>query len=150
VDNFAQLLFLRWEEAQKALGLSPGHIKLTWEISDNYDHFHTTRGYGVTMHQGGKCCHLVFATKILDADKTRQDGIIRHEIGHVLDMCIPARSLNEWALDWDVQLPPQKQAEIRADKIAEAVWGEPIFYDKPHHIQSTCCGVSPRPAYLGA
>lgn len=150
MDNFAQLLALRWKQTQKELGLTPGKIILTWEISDNYEHFHTERGYGVTILRAPCNCHLAFPQKMLKASKTRQDGIIRHELGHVLDMCISERKLNAWALGWDVQLPPQKQAELRADKIAEAVWGEKLYYDEPNHIQSTCCGVYPRPAYLGA
>lgn len=149
MDSFAQLLALRWKETQKTVGLAPGQIELTWEISDNYDHFHTVRGYGVTIQRGVCKCHVAFPLKMLKADKSRQDGIIRHELGHVLDMCIPERDLNEWALGWDVKLPSQKHAELRADAIAEAVWGERLYYDEPHHVQSTCCGVYPRPTYLG-
>lgn len=149
LEAFKKLLFLRWKEAQQIAGLSPNRIIVTWEISDNYDHFHTTRGYGVTIHRGACKCHLAFPHKILKADVHRQDGVIRHEIGHVFDMCIKPDVLNEWAEEQGVKLPAVKHAELRADKIAEAIWKEKIKYDEPHHIQSTCCGVYPRPAYLG-
>lgn len=148
-DAFAQLLAQRWEEAQKALGLSSGAVSLTWELTDNYPHFHTPRGYGVTFGPFHKPlrCHLAFATKIVNEPESLQDGIIRHELGHVLDMCTVSSALDRWARSKGYVLPPTKKAERRADSIAEAIWRSPIRYDS-NLVQSTTTGVYPRPLSL--
>jgi hypothetical protein len=146
VERFAQLLSSRWVEAQQRLGI-PGQIRLSWEITDDYPHFKTKRGYGVTMWDGKPACHMGYASKILHADHKRADGIVRHEIGHVMDLCLPAGALDQWAASQGVQLP--KTVERRADAIAEAIWGEPLSYDKADLVQTTGKGHCPRPKHLG-
>ena len=145
MEPFAQLLSLRWGEAQQRLGI-PGRIRLSWEVTPDYEHFHTPRGFGVTFYNGEPACHLAFAPKLLSSPVTRQDGIIRHELGHVLDLCVRKRDLNAWAEAQGVFLP--RTPERRADAIAEAIWGEPILYDRDL-VQSTTRGRAPRPAHLG-
>ena len=126
----------------------PGRIRLSWEITDDYPHFHTPRGYGVTFHNGGPACHLAFPYKMLQAKKSRQDGVIQHELGHVLDLCIRSSDLDAWALSQGIELPPPKHAEIRADAIVHAVWGKALKYDKDL-VQTTGRGTAPRPRHLG-
>jgi hypothetical protein len=74
------------------------------------------------------------------------DGIVRHELGHVVDLCFPEAAVDQWAERHGVQLP--KTDERRADAIAELLWKEPIRYDKDL-VQSTREGVTPRPRHLG-
>lgn len=143
--RFGELLARRWGEAQSALGLPPGAVKLTWDIGP-FPHFKSKRGYGVTFHHGGSCCHLRFAKKTLTAPIHRADGLIRHELGHVFDFVCEAPELDAWAETRGVSLP--KTQERRADAIAEAIWGVPVRYDKDL-VQSSTKGVAPRPKHLG-
>lgn len=151
--EFTALLNRRWAEMQNALGLAPGRIRLTWELTPDYPHFHTPRGFGVTFHNPGvMACHLAFAPKILApayANRKRQDGIIRHELGHVVDFCVSPGSLDRWARRRGVTLP--RTPERRADAIAHAVWGKPIRYDRHLMVQTTAQkDTSPRrPTKLG-
>ena len=77
--------------------------------------------------------------------QTRLDALAK--IGHVIDLCVDARPLNSWALSRGVRLP--KTVERRADAIAEAIWGEPILYDRKLYVQNTLRGTTPRPKHLG-
>jgi hypothetical protein len=80
-------------------------------------------------------CAICVAPKMLDAAADRVRGVLMHEIGHAVDF---QRTPDH----------PHHRAERRADKIAEAIWNIPIRYDADT-VQSTCCGVHPRPAHLG-
>ena len=146
--NISQLAELRQRQCEEALGYG---LDLTWDIGP-YKHFKTKRGFGVTFtrHNNPEWghCHIRLAKKLLLAPQTRQDGIIRHELGHVLDLTCKPEALDRWALIRGVHLPPQEHGEIRADAIAHAVWGEPLRYDQDT-VQSTCCGVDRRPKHLG-
>lgn len=155
---FGGLLQQRWAEALEAIQLPPGTLNVTWALGTDYPHFKTKRGYGVTFFdskpgkvpptvpKAGPSVHMMYAKKILEAPFHRADGIVRHEFGHVLDLCLPSRSVDRWALQRGIRLPHTD--ERRADAIAQAVWGEPILYDKDL-VQSTSTGVSPRPRHLG-
>jgi hypothetical protein len=92
---------------------------------------------------------LQFAPKIESACPERADGVVRHEIGHVLDFLYEAPRLDAWAAARGVQLP--RTPERRADKIAEAVWREPICYDKSIYVQTTQQHgtLKARPKHLG-
>lgn len=145
MDHFAKLLSCRWVEAQEAVGV-PGQIRLTWEITDAYPHFKKKRGYGVTFHDGQPACHMAYPPKIFHADYERADAIVRHEIGHVIDLCVPQNALDHWARMRGVVLPHTQ--ERRADEIARAIWGTPLSYDKDL-VQTTGKGKYPRPKHLG-
>jgi hypothetical protein len=147
LEELDQLLAQRWMEAQARAQVPPGLVKLTWDLG-HYEHFSKPRGYAVTFNWGKPHCHLRMAHKILKAPEHRVDGIIRHEIGHVLDLTRPAAKLNRWAIGRRVRLPGPVGGERRADAIAEAVWRSPIRYDDDL-VQSTTHGVAPRPAHLG-
>lgn len=143
--KFSDLLRRRWIEACAAVEVDPSIIAITWDIGD-YPHFHQPRGYAVAMANGNGTYHLRFADKILKAPVHRADGLIRHEIGHILDFLFVPESLDQWAVGRRVRLP--HTAERRADAIAEAVWRQPILYDRDT-VQSTHEGKSPRPEHLG-
>jgi hypothetical protein len=135
----------RADDVERVLG---AELKgLTADVGD-YKHFHTARGFGVTFKDVGEPCHVRLAAKLADSNKCRQDGIIRHELGHVVDLSFPEPVLDRWALSRGVQLPPKSQGEIRADAIAEAIWGSKLGYDDAT-VQNVCEGVQRRPAHLG-
>ena len=90
-------------------------------------------GPKVGMHDG--CCAICVAPKMLNAAVTRIRGVLMHEIGHAIDFQYTRNH-------------PNHGSERRADEIAEAIWRIPIRYDADT-VQSTCCGVHPRPAHLG-
>lgn len=146
--TLGQIAHQRQAEAEAALGIP---LSVTWDVGP-YSHFRTKRGFGVTFYQHKNpnwgACHVRLSKKLLPGPQDRQDGIIQHELGHVIDLLTPPASLDRWAAQRGVRLPPQKHGEIRADSIAHAVWGKPLRYDKDT-VQSTCCGVYPRPAHLG-
>lgn len=81
------------------------------------------------------CCVIVVAPKILNADPPRVLGLLMHELGHAVDFLVTPDH-------------PNHGSERRADALAQAIWGIPIRYDGDT-VQSTCCGVHPRPAHLG-
>ena len=143
--TLADLFELRTGEAEVVLG---AELPVTWDIGP-YSHFKTARGFGVTFQDlPYGPCHVRLAKKLLRSTTCRQDGVIRHELGHVVDLVCDPRSLSAWAAHRGVHLAPRRQGELRADDIAEAIWGEPIRYDKAT-VQSACCGVHPRPKRLG-
>jgi hypothetical protein len=139
------LLGRRWAETRNALGPLLVGVDLTWALGD-YPHFRTKRGYGVTFHKGPRYCHLLFAKKMLRAPEHRVDGILRHELGHVVDLTVDPAELNRWAAARGTRLP--STVERRADAVAEAIWRSAIKYDTDL-VQSTTTGVFPRPAHLG-
>jgi hypothetical protein len=143
--KFGDLLRMRWEEACEAIGIDPADIDITWDMGP-YPHFLTKRGYAVAVCQGDGTYHIRFAKKTLDCKVHRADGLIRHEIGHIVDFFVENDKLNHWAANRGVKLPSTD--ERRADAIALAIWGEPIKYDKDL-VQSTRVGKYPRPTHLG-
>ncbi len=144
--TFDELVALRWEETAEAVDFDPVKVDLVWGVGGGYPHFKTLRGYGVTFWDGKPPCRLLFAQKILQAPFHRQDGIVRHELGHVVDMVFGKKKINRWAKQKGVSLASTD--ERRADDIALAIWGEPIRYDRDL-VQSTSYGEYPRPKFLG-
>jgi hypothetical protein len=144
--NFDELVARRWEETAKAVGFDPAKVDLIWGVGGGYPHFKTARGFGVTFWDGQPPCRLLFASKLLDAPFHRQDGIVRHELGHVVDMVFPKQKINAWAKRKGITLASTD--ERRADDIALGIWGEPILYDRDL-VQSTRYGDYPRPKFLG-
>lgn len=106
------------------------------------DHFESARGYATTLVLGGDRFHLRIAERFLSANLDRQDAIIRHEIGHIVDFSLPPHVLAGW---WPnlVSTP-----ERRADQIAACIWGDVIRYDD-EDIQTLLAGAFPRPKRLG-
>jgi hypothetical protein len=98
----------------------------------------------VTFIEGTRC-HMRYADKCLTSPIHRVDAIIRHELGHVLDAQVKPAALDRWARGRGVEL--MHTPELRADGIAQAVWGTPIRYDKDT-VQSTRKGRAFRPPHL--
>ena len=143
-----KLIEMRWDDAQRAFGYRLPQ-QLTWDIG-KWPHFEEDRGYAVTLLQSGKAPHMRFAEKSLKATSTRVDGVLRHEIGHVVDHLIEPVKLNWFASrKWGLRLPDTD--ERRADLIAEGIWGTPIYYDTDLFVQTTSPNGStfPRPEWLG-
>lgn len=105
------------------------------------------RGYAMAIPISPTKVHLRFAKKILVASDHRQDGLIRHELGHAVDFLIPSVELDVWASEVGRMLLP-KSPERRADAIALILWLDQIRYDKDL-VQSTTTGQYPRPKQLG-
>jgi predicted metal-dependent peptidase len=74
---------------------------------------------------------IYFSSKILQSPRSRVEGLLFHELGHVLLM---------QSGDYD-------HSERRADIIAELCFGVPIYYDT-NGVQTTAGGVRPRPSHL--
>ena len=140
--KFSHLVEGRLREAEASLGGI--YLPTTWDIGE-WEHFKTPRGYGVTFVYDDHC-HMRFSDKMKVAPGDRIDGVLRHEIGHVVDHLVPTAELNAWAEERGVTLA--STPELRADDIAEAIWGEPMRYDELA-VQSTRVGKVGRPKYLG-
>jgi hypothetical protein len=133
-NYFDDLIVLRWIETCDYF--PPLHrLSPTFDFGES-SHFEAERGFAV-MRYDGTNFHLRFSTKLLDQSLDRIDGILRHEIGHIVDFSA-------------IELPPglPTTPERRADAIAELIWGQTIYYDADE-VQSLEKGSSPRPQHLG-
>ena len=74
---------------------------------------------------------IYVSPKILDADLPRVEGLLYHELGHVLLM----------------QHGDYDHSENYADYIAELCFSTPIYYDT-EGVQTIAGGARPRPDYL--
>ena len=74
---------------------------------------------------------IYVSPKILDADLPRVEGLLYHELGHVLLM----------------QQGDYDHSEIYADYIAELCFSTPIYYDI-EGVQTIAGGARPRPEHL--
>lgn len=139
-EDLQRMFSLRlWEASQRcAPFLNP---QMSMEMGGS-DHFNSPRGYATTLVMGGDRFHLRVAEKFLTADLDRQDAILRHEIGHIVDFSIPSATLLEWCPG--IASTPER----RADEIAAWLWGDRINYDA-EDIQTLRDGVHPRPERLG-
>lgn len=139
-EGVQQLFSLRLWEAKKRC--SPYlDVTVTLELGGS-DHFNTARGFATTLVLGDDRFHVRIAPKLMQADLDRQDAIIRHEIGHIIDFAVPPDVLFGW-------LPSITETpERRADDLASWLWGDRIFYDNDD-VQTLRPGISPRPERLG-
>ena len=144
MKRLAELMNKRIADTEAALRL---RLPLVWDVGP-YEHFEKPRGFGVTFYKRDQPCHIRLSKKLIKSPQHRQDGIIRHELGHVVDLMFSPAGLDAWASARGVRLPPQKQGEIRADAIAHAIWGKPLRYDADT-VQSTRYGSPVRPPHLG-
>jgi hypothetical protein len=138
------LMERRFSQTCQAIGLD---LNCTWDIGPYY-HFKKKRGFGVTFIHPRRRLHIRLSKKLFLHPHPRADGIIRHELGHVVDEAVGSEELDQWALRRGIELPPPHLGEIRADTIALAIWGEPIRYDKDS-VQNVRHGVVKRPRSLG-
>jgi hypothetical protein len=137
---FLRYIALRVAEAEAALRAP---LAVTYDFGD-YTHFETPRGFGVTFFSEGRC-HMRYSRKAFRHDISRFDGVLKHELGHVIDMLFDPLLVDAWASARGVDLA--KSAERRADDIAHAVWGRPLRYDEDT-VQNSKRGRVGRPAHL--
>lgn len=143
--NTSTRILTRWAEACAAVGMHPEDVSFLFGFEDSYPHFKKKRGFAVCLYHKDGTIELLFAPKTRLQPVHRQEGLIRHELGHALDFLYGA-ALDPWAKSLGYKLP--RTPERRADKIAEVVWGEPIRYDRDL-VQSVLEGKTPRPWHLG-
>lgn len=109
------------------------HLKSNHQIELNVDlvidyegSYPKPRDYAKTT---GECIYL--SPKILIASRDRIEGLLRHELGHVLLMQVG---------DYD-------HSEREADLVAEQFLGKFIYYDD-EDVQTVALGTRPRPSHL--
>ena len=85
---------------------------------------------------GGRArwCRITIAPRMLTASRERQEGVLRHEIGHAL------------LLLHDVD--PATHNELACDEAARLLFGAPIYYDEEDVQTTDPTGTTPRPSYL--
>lgn len=138
------LLTLRWQEAVAALP-ALSSVSLTWDVGES-TLFLSPRCTASTTGDGSAACHVRFAPRFFTLPEQNRDAVIRHELGHVIDLTIPWMTLDEWGQSRGLWLPTTP--ERRADAIAYTLWGSPIYYDE-QLIQTIQVGIHPRPEHLG-
>jgi hypothetical protein len=98
-------------------------------------------------HNAGKRdIEIVVAPKLLRSKPERVEAIFRHELAHAAEFHLGEHELRKMAALDGETLPPGP--ERRADKVAEIIWGEPIYYDEIL-VQTLSGGKRPRPRHLG-
>lgn len=103
-------------------------------VDDSYPHFHTPRGYAVTMDPDKKTrCEIRIPRKYFEASRDRQEAVMRHEMGHVIAGYLGF-----------LKLPYQ---ELLADGLAHFFFGDQIHYDEDD-VQTLASGPT-RPQRLG-
>ncbi len=98
-------------------------------------------------HNSGKRnIEIVVAPKLLRSSPSRVEAIFRHELAHAIEFHLGENEVRSMARFDGEKLP--QGPERRADKIAEIIWGEPIYYDEIL-VQTLSGGKRPRPRHLG-
>lgn len=115
------------ERREQVRGIRPD-LRIELGIGDSAE-FPANRDYAYCAWDGEKA-RIVFAPKIRQADRSRQDALIRHELAH--------------ALLTSADLP---HSERECDAVAEAIFGDLIYYDDDD-VQTLVGGSRPRPPYL--
>lgn len=149
--RLANILEKRWAELVNKLPptVALALPRVTWGYG-RHRHFKTKRGYAVTLQSEPGSFHLLFAPKTDRASADRQQGLVLHELGHVLDMHFGYENalalLGERPRFWsDGGTGPER----KADFLAEAFFGVHVHYDRDD-VQTIGGGTRPRPARLGA
>ncbi len=101
-------------------------------------------GYG--SGNDGRRIGIVVAPKLLRGDRDRVQAILRHELAHAIEFHVGEEELRSMAAQDGYRLP--RGAERRADRVAEIIWGDPIYYDDIL-VQTLARGIRPRPEHLG-
>ena len=88
--------------------------------------------YCEVVSQSPPRCRVTVAPKLLYAPKHRQEGVLRHEIGHAVLLTFTSGD----------------HTERQCDEMAEHLFGAPIRYDAEDVQTTRRDGVTPRPARL--
>lgn len=89
---------------------------------------------------------IVVAPKLIKSSKARVNAILRHELAHAIEFHIGEDAVRGMAGRDGYKLPAGP--ERRADRIAEIIWGDPLYYDDIL-VQTLDRGTRPRPRHLG-
>ena len=122
--GFRELFNQRKREVQ---GQRPD-LKISMKIG-KVSEFPKKRNYAYCAWDGDKI-KIVFAPKIRNASRSRQDALIRHELAHGI-----------------LQSADLTHTERECDGVAEEFWGDPIYYDSDD-VQTLSRGTRPRPRHL--
>ena len=118
------------------------HVRLLLGHPADYPH---KRNCAMCMYLDtphGRKIDILVAPKVLKMDRGRQEGLLRHELGHAVEFHLGVDRLHQWMPN----LPAG--GERRADAVAERLYGGHIFYDHDL-IQTINGGTRPRPVHLG-
>ncbi len=113
------------------------------------DQFPRARNMAYCMYRDGNAgreIDIVAAPKLLRGHDDRIEAIFRHELAHAIEFHVGEHQLREMAAADGHDLP--RGAERRADRVAEIIWGDPIYYDEIL-VQTLGRGIRPRPRHLG-
>ena len=97
-------------------------------------------------NSGERDIEIIVAPKLLDGDPERVAAIFRHELALAIEFHLGEAKVRKMARVNGESLP--SGPERRADRIAEILWGEPIYYDDIL-VQTLSGGTRPRPRHLG-
>jgi len=97
-------------------------------------------------NSGERDITIMVAPKLTRGNRDRIQAILRHELAHAIEFHLGEKELRALAKESGYSLP--RGGERRADKVAEIIWGDPIFYDEIL-VQSLGKGTRPRPRHLG-
>jgi len=100
--------------------------------------------YCYVEHDGS--IFIVISPKLAEGSSSRVEAILRHELAHAIEFHTGETELREMARVDGNKL--HRGEELRADQIAEIIWGDPIYYDKID-VQTLERGQRPRPKHLG-
>jgi hypothetical protein len=97
-------------------------------------------------NDGARDITIVIAPKLAKGDGARLQAVLRHELAHALEFHLGEKELHNLARADGFHLPAG--AERRADRVAEIIWEDPIYYDQDL-VQTLSGGSRPRPSHLG-
>lgn len=117
------LLLLR--DVQQFLGELPVRLAVGHSRS-----FPRDRDFAYACQGHDETIYTVVAPDFARQSRDRIEAVLRHEFGHVVQI---ARGFGF--------------AEREADRIAESLWGDIIYYDA-EDVQTLIPGVTPRPPHL--
>lgn len=140
VDRVVQV-YQRLEDDLIAWGLRPERMMFMW--GKNVE-FPAARSFAYTMRPG-KMVIVTAAPKLENQGQGRIEGVMRHEMAHALQFVWPREQLDAIILNRGLQ--PPSGVETHADLLAEALWGDPILYDK-ETVQDIERGTTRRPLHL--
>ena len=143
--ELCQYRFDQFKEFLNNLGVSTKNWSIKIGIGDIKE-FPNRRNVAYTAYVSPTECYIVFAPKWKQLTDANYDAVIQHELCHVLHFLKPniIRMLRDFGLFFDGDC-----YEIFADKMAEIIFDNPIYYDK-HLVQTLKRGkYRNRPLSLG-
>jgi hypothetical protein len=75
-------------------------------------------------------CEIQVAPRFWKTSRRRREALLRHELGHVANFLMGSARVDE------LLGSPSKNPELRADRVAKAVWGDDLVYDRGSDVQT--------------